>query len=61
MQLKDISDGGSKKAAKRPVKRDEESVEASKAATKIIRIVDQWMRNRDVESALLRQSFITDL
>jgi uncharacterized protein YjiS (DUF1127 family) len=60
MQLKEKEQGGGK--AKKTIKRDEEGPpEAAKAATKIIRTVDQWMRQRDLEQALLRGSAISDI
>ena len=63
MQLKDANENGKSGKVKKHVKRadDEGPPEAAKAATKIIRTVDQWMRQRDLEQALLRGSAISDI
>ncbi|CAD7948532.1 unnamed protein product [Amoebophrya sp. A25] len=64
LQLKDSHDTGiGKNKLKKQVKRPDEEgrPEAAKAATKIIRTVDQWLRQRDLEQALLRGSAISDI
>eukprot|EP00392_Amoebophrya_sp_AT5.2_P003794 g3799.t1 len=63
LQLKESSDGGKTSKGKKQVKRPDEDgpPEAAKAATKIIRTVDQWLRQRDLEQALLRGSAISDI
>ncbi|CAD7924626.1 unnamed protein product [Amoebophrya sp. A25] len=63
LQLKEAHDTGKSGKQKKQVKRPEEEgpPEAAKAATKIIRTVDQWLRQRDLEQALLRGSAISDI
>ncbi|CAD7942648.1 unnamed protein product [Amoebophrya sp. A120] len=63
LQLKETQDTGKSGKAKKQVKRPDEEgpPEAAKAATKIIRTVDQWLRQRDLEQALLRGSAISDI
>ncbi len=65
LQLKDDRDGNKNKKGK-PAKLqrnedDGQPEQAAKAATKIIRTVDQWLRQRDLEQALLRGSAISDI
>lgn len=58
--------GGSYAGGPRRTRKDEsaaggdEKVDATKAATKIIRTVDQWMRQKDLQQALLRGAAVND-
>merc|ERR1719159_1959566 len=42
-------------------RKEEDAQDATKAATKIIRTVDQWMRHKDLQQALLRGASINDV
>lgn len=65
VEQQDRLGGGGGKAQQvkesRKAKKDDDAADASKAATKIIRTVDQWMRHKDLQQALLRGASVNDL